>query len=118
VKAFVQIGRDAIESDLDCERTWDDFVQCTVPAGSAKRDRLHRLTLPVAGPRIELDAVDKMSELEDLAKNYYSVNAGVIEKIACQLVASLFYFVLASRVAMTVTGMSRNKLTIVAVGEG
>lgn len=104
VKAFVQIGRDAIESDLDCERTWDDFVQCTVPAGSAKGDHLHRLTLPVAGPRIELDAVDKMSELEELTKNYYSVNAGFIEKIACQLVASLFYFELASRVAMTVTG--------------
>ena len=105
-KAFVQVGRDVIEEGLDCERTWEDYVQCTVSEASERKNRLHRLTLPIGGPKIDLDAVDKMPELEELTKAYYSRNHGIIDKVAGQLVASLFYFSIVSRVAMTVTGMS------------
>jgi hypothetical protein len=106
-KAFVQVGRDFIEEGLDCERTWEDYVQCTVSDVSERKNRLHRLILPIDGPKIDLDAVDKMPELEERTKRYYGIHQSIIDKIAGQLVASLFYFSLVSRVAMTVTGNLR-----------
>ena len=105
VKAFVQIGRDAVESELDCEKTWEDYVQCTVPENSEKRNKFHRLTVPLYGPKIELDAVDKMSELQSRTRAYYKENSHLIDKVAGQLIASLFYFDLVSRVHLTITGM-------------
>jgi hypothetical protein len=106
-KAFVQVGRDFIEEGLDCEKTWEDYVQCTISEASERKNRLHRLTLPIDGPKIDLDAVDKMAELEERTKRYYGRNQNIIDKVAAQLVASLFYFSLVSRVAMTVTGNLR-----------
>jgi hypothetical protein len=109
-KAFVQVGRDVIEEGLDCERTWEDYVQCTVSEASERKNRLHRLTLPIDGPKIDLDAVDKMPELEERTKTYYTRNHGIIDKVAGQLIASLFYFSFVSRVAMTVTGIPKGLL--------
>jgi Patatin-like phospholipase len=117
VKALVQISRDAIESDLDCEKAWDDYVQCTVSESSDKRHRFHRLTLPIYGPKIELDAVDKMEELQRLTEKYYETqpdaDAGSpsrqLDDVAAQLIASLFYFDLSSKVHLTITGMLARK---------
>ena len=117
VKALVQISRDAIESHLDCEKAWDDYVQCTVSENSDKRNRFHRLTLPIYGPKIELDAVDKMEELRRLTEKYYEMPPHAVagspsrqlDDVAAQLIASLFYFDLASKVQLTITGMLAGK---------
>lgn len=101
---FVNIARDVIESDLDCEKTWEDYVQCAVPEGHERRSRYHRLTLEIRGPKIELDAVNEMPKLRNLTKGHYSKNAYLIDKVAGQLIASLFYFNVVSRASTTVTG--------------
>jgi len=101
---FVNIAKDAIETELDCEKTWEDYVQCAVPEGNDRRNRYHRLTLEIHGPKIELDAVNEMSRLQDLTRAYYKENTYLIDNVAGQLIASLFYFNVVSRVSMTVTG--------------
>jgi hypothetical protein len=101
---FVNIAKDAIESELDCDKTWEEYVQCAIPEASERRNRYHRLTLEIPGPKVELDAVNEMSRLQDLTRTYYTQNPHLIDKVAGQLIASLFYFKYVSRVSMTVTG--------------
>jgi hypothetical protein len=104
---FANIAKDAIESELDCEKTWEDFVHHAALEGNERSHRFHRLTLAVHGPKIGLDAVDEMQNLQDLTKAHYDKNTHVIDKVAGQLIASLFYFDVVSRVSLTVTGNLR-----------
>lgn len=115
VKAFYQIGIDAIQSELDCERTWQEYIQRGFPGDVEKSDRFHRLSLPITGSKIELDAVNSIEELEHLTRAYYrDSNLGsnltstgpspshLLDEIAVQLIASLFYF--------EVTGVNKLKV--------
>lgn len=101
---FANIAKDAIESELDCEKTWEDFLHHAAPEGHERRNRFHRLTLPIQGPKIGLDAVDEMENLQSWTKAHWEKNSNLIDKVAGQLIASLFYFDVVSRVSLTVTG--------------
>ena len=104
VRTFVGLGKDAIDATLDCERTWQEFMQCTVPEGSPNKNRYYRLNLPIAGSKIELDQVEKMPELEKLTRAHYALHTDLIDSVAGRLLASLFYFEPGPRVARQVTG--------------
>ena len=110
VKALVHLGRDAIESGLDCEKTWTEFFNCSFPESQEKARRLLRLSLPVNGPKIELDDVHKMTKLKELTLEHYTSPRGSashqISDVAARLVASLFYFDLCTKQGAAITGNS------------
>jgi len=117
-RAYVQIGKDLIANGLDCERIWDNFI-CGSSFGADdahKARRLHRLNVPIHSPKTDLDAVDSMEKLEDATMQYFSRAQNLmqdnhlaqkLDDIAGQLIASLFYFEVQSRVKLTISGPSR-----------
>ena len=111
-KNYLHIARDAVREDLDCEKTWNEYVQCVAPDLGDRRQRLHRLSIPFNGPKIALDAVSRMPELEARTKKFYE-DAGAfaqVNEIAAQLIASLFYFERTTKVHMTIKGVIRCRL--------
>jgi len=109
VKTFVKIARSSVENQLDCERTWDEYIQCTLSEHSEMKSRFHRLSLRINGPKIDLDAVDELDKLEYLTKQQYD-RAGPVNEVAGQLIASLFYFEEVTRVAGCIIGMIKCRL--------
>jgi hypothetical protein len=115
VRAYVQIGKDLVANGLDCERIWDNFVRGnSFDADDAqKTTRLRRLNVPIHGPKIDLDAVNSMDKLRDITEQYFSRANNLMQEnhpaqqlddISGQLIASLFYFEVQSRVKLTILG--------------
>lgn len=116
-RAYVQIGKDLVTNGTDCERIWDNFIRgSSFGADDAqKKARLQRLNVSIDGPKIELDAVHAMEHLEEITEKYFSRAqnltledhpADQLEDVARQLIASLFYFEVQSRVMLTIWGQS------------
>lgn len=115
VKALVHMGMDAIESGLNCEKTWNEFFSCSFPESPEREERLLRLSLRVSGSKIQLDDVDKMARLEELTRQQYGPRGPDhyrIAQIAAKLVASLFYFDLEAKRGERITGMGSTEMFV------
>lgn len=114
-RAYVHIGKDLVANGLDCERIWDNFIRGSSFGvdDAQKTTRLHRLNVPILGPKVDLDAVDSMEKLEQITEQYFSRSQNLmqdghpaqqLDDIAGQLTASLFYFEVQRRVKLTLWG--------------
>ena len=112
MKNFFHIAKGAIREDLDCEKAWKEYMECLGPEFSDRRQRLHRLNVPFTGPKIELDAVNRMAELEARTEAYYRDPRvfAEISDVAAQLIASLFYFERTNKINLTIKGVIRCRL--------
>ncbi|KIV90883.1 hypothetical protein PV10_05487 [Exophiala mesophila] len=101
------MGMDAIESGLNCEKTWTEFFSCSFPESPERAERLLRLSLRIPGSKIQLDEVDKMARLEEMTRQQYGPGGpdhSQIARISAKLVASVFYFDLEARLGEHITG--------------
>ena len=110
VKAFINIAKGFGENQLDCERTWNEYMQCTFSDQPEMQNRFHRLSLKINGSKIDLDAVDQLDKLEHLTKQQFHNKSRGISDVAGQLIASLFYFEVITRVGPRITGIIRCRL--------
>jgi predicted acylesterase/phospholipase RssA len=105
IRARIAVGLDVVQSTLDCNRQWDEFVK------SMKWDRntdrvCHRLNIGLKERPPNLDDVDAISYLKGeanwylrpdqaqipyLNKRYRSAHKHIV-KVARRLTAALFYF--------------------------
>lgn len=108
IRARIAVGLDVIQSTVDCNRQWDEFVK------SMKWDQnthrvCHRLNIGLEDRPPNLDDVDAMISLKEKARSYlhrgYSNHAQIpylnrryktahkhIVAVAHRLTAALFYF--------------------------
>lgn len=103
IRGRIAVGLDVVQSTLDCNRQWDEFVT------SLKWDRntprvCHRLNIGLEKRPPNLDDVEAMKELKRQAKRYlkpgkrpyldkrYKSAHRHIVVVAQRLIAALFYF--------------------------
>lgn len=99
-KTVLKIATQQIESSLNCERTWSDFLRSIQMQDEDKAAKYRRLTIEFPNNLPRLDQVDQMEWLGQMTEGFCSDNI-LIDEIATKLIASLFYFRLdgASQVA-------------------
>lgn len=93
---LLNILKKNMETALDCERIWDDFfasVATSLQHGTTSR--YHRINPRLEGEIPALDEKDKMGQVRRAARAAL-LKDHAIERIARQLLASTFYFQLAS----------------------
>ena len=103
IRGRIAVGHDVVQSTLDCNRQWDEFVT------SMRGDRnthsvCHRLNIGLEGRPPKLDDVDAIPKLKDEARRYleqepirylnrhYNSAHRHIVAVAQRLTAALFYF--------------------------
>lgn len=109
-KTFINIAKGFGESQLDCERVWNEYMQSTLSEHPEMQNRFHRLNPQIKGPKIDLDAVDQLEKLESIAKQEFNAKSQGISDLAAQLIASLFYFKVITRVGTQIAGQIRCRL--------
>lgn len=99
-KTVLKIATQQIESSLNCERTWSDFLRSIQMQDEDKATKYRRLTIEFPNNLPRLDQVDRIEWLGEMTEAFCSDNI-LIDEIATKLIASLFYFRLdgASQVA-------------------
>jgi len=93
-KQLAKIAIDHVQSTLDSEKTWNDFVQNQVSISKRIRMRYIRLNLSLDKNPPKLDEVNAMDELRDLADAKFNQPAYKqrFKSVADQLLATSFYF--------------------------
>jgi hypothetical protein len=94
IRNLGKLAFNKLMNSLDAERTWNEH---TGTLSLKNKERHIRLNTPLENPLPELDAVDRIRELEELARNYWA-GAGErrrIKALARRMVASSFYFEMA-----------------------
>jgi len=89
-KSLFRIAIDHITSALDSEKTWESYLGILHPP-SSHRDRYVRLNPQLEEQPPRLDQVEQMDNIRALARINFS-NDARIQRIANQLIATVFYF--------------------------
>ena len=110
LKAFYRIAVDHIESSLDSERIWREYLERLSPSQEQRR-RYRRLNVELDEAPPKLDDVDSIDELQDITRRQWSRDPRISD-VAQDLIASCFYFEKAKVVfeedeSYTCTGMFR-----------
>ncbi len=84
-----------MELALDCDKIWDGYYQLATSSISGPSKRLFRISPSIRGTLPALDDVHRMVELQSDVRKYLATEPKTAE-VACQLVASSFYFDLGS----------------------
>lgn len=89
-KALVRIAVDHIESSLDSEKAWENYLDiiCQQPGPHCP---YRRLNVDLEEPPPKLDDVDSLDELRELAKQQWTRDERITSTARC-LIASCFYF--------------------------
>lgn len=90
VKAFYRIAVDHIESSLDSEKAWRDYIALVSPEED-QRWRYRRLNVELDEAPPKLDDLDSLSDLQADARRRWASDRE-IKSIAQRLVASSFFF--------------------------
>lgn len=89
-KALYRIAVDHIESSLDSERAWHNYLELISPHPD-QQCPYRRLNIDLEHSPPKLDDVGSLEELQDLAKRHWVRDEG-IASTARRLIASCFYF--------------------------
>lgn len=93
------LAKDRFESALNCNVTWDKFINAA--ARSWDISRLHRINPMLTGEVPALDDVKKMKSIQDDVRrthNSEGVESSRLLQIAKRLIATSFYFQLSGRI--------------------
>lgn len=95
---MIAVGIQSVSSTLDCQREWNSF-RSSIDHEPELLERCHRLNVALADEPPRLDDVSKIAALKSEAANFFAAKTTreEVQRIARQLVASLFYFVLLER---------------------
>lgn len=92
LKALFRIAVDHIESSLDSEKAWREFLdRLPVAPLSTERDRYRRFNIELDEAPPKLDDVDSMKELRELTRKQWNWDER-ISYTAQQIIATSFYF--------------------------
>ena len=101
LKGKLAVGVDMIQSTLDCEKQWEDFISAT---DTKTRRSCHRINVGLNERPPNLDDFSKLQDLKREAERYlqprantyiynqYSSAHNHISAVARRLLAALFYF--------------------------
>jgi hypothetical protein len=89
-KQLLKIVMDHIASTLDCERVWEEYMEVLNPS-SRDEYRYVRLNPDLLENPPALDQVNKMKPLLEMVRRQMQKHKR-IDEVACQLIASSFYF--------------------------
>jgi len=90
IKAYYRLAVDHIESSLDSERIWREYLEGLSPSQEQKR-RYRRLNVELEEAPPKLDDVDSIDELQNTARKQWSRDPRISD-VAQDLIASSFYF--------------------------
>ena len=92
-KKVLNIAVNAIQDDLDCEKTWSSFYNSLNIAeeDGHRKKKYCRINPKLPNTPPALDSVSSMNELQEIAQKYCSTSPE-IRNVASALIASLFYF--------------------------
>ena len=96
-KKMAKIAIDHVQSTLNSEQTWRNFLQGVAPSDHFK-DRYIRLNLPLTKDPPRLDDVHVMHELQEMTLSHYTRRRDEVKAVANRLLATSFYFERASEV--------------------
>lgn len=91
VKQLAKIAIDHIQSTLNSEQTWRNYIQ-THPVPERLKDRYIRLNLPLENDPPKLDDVSAMTDLNEMTRSRYTSRREEMRSIADRLIATSFYF--------------------------
>ena len=103
IRGIIAVGLDVVQSTLDCNRQWDEFV-ASVRGDRNTHSVCHRLNIGLEGRPPKMDDVDAIPKLKDEARRYleqepirylnrrYNSAHQHILAVAQRLTAALFYF--------------------------
>lgn len=92
-RALARIAVDHIQSSLNSEQTWKNFVHHN-HAPNHVRDRYIRLNLRMEQDPPRMDEVNKLHELKEMTLSQFTRRDAEIKAVADRLIATSFYFVL------------------------
>ena len=90
LKACYRLAVDHIESSLDSEKIWREYLERVPPSQEQKR-RYIRLNVLFEEAPPKLDEVDSIDELEDFTRKQWSRDPRIVD-VAQDLIASCFFF--------------------------
>lgn len=90
IKAYYRIAVDHIESSLDSEKIWREYLERLSPS-QEQRCRYRRLNVELEEAPPKLDDVDSIDELQTAARKQWSRDSRISD-VAQDLIASSFYF--------------------------
>jgi len=92
-KKYVNLAVNAINNDLDCEKTWSSFYDSLNIAqeNGYRKKKYCRINPKMYNTPPALDSVSSMDELQTITRRYCSTSPE-IKDVASTLIASLFYF--------------------------
>jgi predicted acylesterase/phospholipase RssA len=98
-RQLAKIAIDHVQSTLNSEQTWQDFVQSMSLTDQVK-ERFIRLNLPLEQDPPRLDEVSAMIELQNMTSSHWVLRRYEIKSIADRLLATAFYFEKSADVAI------------------
>lgn len=99
------MATDHIQSTLNSEETWRDFMTDSNPAPHL-REHYQRLNLRMDAPPPRMDEVTKLEELKDMTMSRMTKDKARIQHLADRLLATSFYFALQAEDTTTNSGMT------------
>lgn len=82
-----------MDSILDAERSWEDFVENTVSVTTSENDyRYVRINPDIGFNPPSIDAVFEIQRLQDATKQALREEKSTIQDVARLLISSCFYF--------------------------
>lgn len=96
LRRLLKIAMDAIQDNLDCEKTWKNFITALgiQPEDEETKRKYQRLNPDFTDSLPKLDEVARMNELEEKTEIIF-LQHPLISEIANTLIATLFYFEIA-----------------------
>ncbi|KAL9618157.1 MAG: hypothetical protein Q9160_007107 [Pyrenula sp. 1 TL-2023] len=91
LKNLTKIAIDRIQSSMNSEQTWKNFVQQSNPP-SHLRDRYVRLNLRMKSDPPKMDEVSQLTNLKNATLLQFAPNEAKIKSVADRLLATSFYF--------------------------
>ena len=90
LRAFYRIAVDHVESSLDSEKIWQEYIERLSPSQEQRR-RYRRLNVELGEAPPKLDDVESIDELQDVTRRQWSRDPRISD-VAQDLIASCFYF--------------------------
>lgn len=103
IQNLASMATDHIQSSLNSEQTWRDFMIDNGPLHTL-RGRFQRLNLPVDIAPPKMDEVHQLVNLKNMCQSHCRKEALRIKQIADRLIATSFYFALIPEDSATVDG--------------
>jgi hypothetical protein len=95
MKFLYKLARDQLQTTLDCELAWSNFIRPLDLRNEDESRKYCRLNIDLGIILPKIDEVEQLAFLEETTRRWFSDDK-LIDQVADTLIASLFYFTLSS----------------------